>query len=152
MEAVKTKGGLRIELIESGNGQTFFRNGSAQMTPVTAVALHLIGEELKSLRTPIIIEGHTDSQQFGTDASYTNWELSADRANAARRMLEAVGVDANRIIEVRGMADRNLRVPTNPSDQANRRISILLPFTVLPGEEDPAGTLAPGAAEVKSST
>ncbi|MGI8510646.1 MAG: flagellar motor protein MotB [Gemmatimonadaceae bacterium] len=156
VEAVKTKGGLRIELIESGNGQTFFRNGSAQMTPVMVVALHLIGQELKSLRTPIIIEGHTDSQQFGSDAAYTNWELSADRANAARRTLEAVGVDANRIIEVRGMADRNLRVPTNPMDQANRRISILLPFTVLPGEEErdgaPAGAPPPDAAAVKSST
>lgn len=152
VEAVKTRGGLRIELIESGNGQTFFRNGSAEMTPMTAVALHLIGEELKSLRTPIIIEGHTDSQPFGNDASYTNWELSADRANAARRMLEAVGVDPKRIIEVRGMADRNLRVPSNPMDQANRRISILLPFTVLPGEEDPASSLTPDAAEVRSST
>ncbi|MGI9090206.1 MAG: flagellar motor protein MotB [Gemmatimonadaceae bacterium] len=152
VEAVKTRGGLRIELIESGNGQTFFRNGSAQMTPVTAVALHLIGEELKSLRTPIIIEGHTDSQPFGTDAAYTNWELSADRANAARRMIEAVGVDPARIIEVRGMADRNPRIPSNTMDQANRRISILLPFTVLPGEEDPANSLTPDAAEVKSST
>ncbi|MGI8766460.1 MAG: flagellar motor protein MotB [Gemmatimonadaceae bacterium] len=152
VEAVKTRGGLRIELIESGNGQTFFHNGSAQMTPVTVIALHLIGEELKSLRTPIIIEGHTDSQPFGTDAAYTNWELSADRANAARRMIEAVGVDPSRIVEVRGMADRNPRIPSNTTDQANRRISILLPFTVLPGEEDPANSLTPNAAEVKSST
>lgn len=152
VEAVKTKGGLRIELIESGNGQTFFRNGSAEMTPVTAVALHLIGEELKSLRTSIIIEGHTDAQQFGTDAAYTNWELSADRANAARRMLESVGVDSRRIVEVRGMADRHLRVPSNPLDAANRRISILIPFTVMPGEDDPANTLTPDAAEVRSSS
>ncbi len=88
IEAVKTKSGLRIELIESGNGQTFFRNGSAAMLPVTDTALRLIGEELKELQTPIIIEGHTDAQQFGHDAAYTNWELSADRANAARRVLQ----------------------------------------------------------------
>lgn len=152
VEVVKTKSGLRIELIESRSGQTFFHNGSAQMTPVTVLALKLIGEELKSLRTPIIIEGHTDSQKFGADASYTNWELSADRANAARRMLEAVGVDPARIVEVRGMADRDLRVPSNPMDPANRRISILLPFTVKSGEEDPADALTPDAAVVKSAT
>lgn len=152
IEAVKTKAGLRIELIESGNGQTFFPNGSAVMTPVMITVLHLIGEELKGLRTPLIIEGHTDARSFGDDASYTNWELSADRANAARRELEAVGIDPQRIIEVRGMADKHLRVPSNPLDPANRRISILLPFTVLPGEEDPANLAGPNAAVVNSST
>jgi chemotaxis protein MotB len=152
IEAVKTKAGLRIELIESGNGQTFFPNGSAVMTPVTATVLRLIGEELKGLRTPLIIEGHTDARSFGLSASYTNWELSADRANAARRMLESVGVDPKRIIEVRGMADKHLRVPDNPYDPANRRISILLPFSVLPGEENPADLVGPNAAVVHSST
>lgn len=152
VEAVKTRAGLRIELIESESGQTFFLNGSAQMTPITVDALKLIGEELKSMRTPIIIEGHTDAMPFGTNAAYTNWELSADRANAARRELEAVGVDPARIQEVRGMADRDLRVPSRPNDPANRRISILLPFTVMPGEEDPTQSVGPDAAVVKSST
>ena len=152
VEAVKTRAGLRIELIESESGQTFFENGSPHMTPAAVTALSLIGEELKSLRTPIIIEGHTDAMPFGTDASYTNWELSADRANAARRQLEADGIDPSRIAEVRGMADRNLRVPARPNDPANRRISILLPFSVQDGEEDPAQTLTPDAAIVKSST
>jgi chemotaxis protein MotB len=138
IEAVKTKSGLRIELIESGNGQTFFANGSAVMTPITVSVLQLIGIELKPLRTSIVIEGHTDARNYAVQTGYGNWELSADRANAARRELEATGVDPKRIIEVRGMADRNLRVPSNPLSPANRRISILLPFTVLPGEEDPA--------------
>lgn len=151
VEAVNTKAGLRIELIESGNGQTFFENGSAQMKPITAEVLALIGEELKSLRTPIIIEGHTDSRSYASQAGYGNWELSADRANAARRALEAVGVDPKRVIEVRGMADRNLRIPDKPYDPANRRISILLPFTILPGEEAPALPMNSEAAEVKSS-
>jgi len=152
IEAVKTRDGLRIELIESGSGQTFFPNGSARMNPITVTALKAIGDELKTLQTPLIIEGHTDAQKFGTSATYTNWELSADRANAARRELEAVGVDSKRILEVRGMADRDLRVPDRPMDPANRRISILLPFTVLPGEEDPAASLGPDVAEVHSST
>jgi len=151
VEAVKTKAGLRIELIESGNGQTFFPNGSSTMTPVTISVLRVIGEELKGLRTPLIIEGHTDARAFGDNASYTNWELSSDRANAARRELEAVGIDPSRIIEVRGMADKHLRVPKNPLDPANRRISILLPFTVLPGEEDPGNLVGPNSAIVHST-
>lgn len=152
IEAVQTKSGLRIELIESGSGQTFFQNGSAEPLPITVAALRLIGAELSRLQTPIIIEGHTDSQQFGTNASYTNWELSSDRANAARRLVEAAGVDPSRIVEVRGMADRDLRVPSNPMDPANRRISILLPFTVLPGEADPAEAVSGDAAIVKRSS
>lgn len=141
IEAVRTNSGLRIELIESGNGQTFFPNGSATMTPVSTLVLRLIGEELLELKAPIILEGHTDSHPFGTDATYTNWELSADRANAARRALEAVGIQRERVVEVRGMADRHLRVTSDPLDPANRRISILLPFTVREGEEDPANVL-----------
>jgi len=152
IEAVKTKSGLRIELIETKSGQTFFRNGSAQMLPITVAALQLIGTELSQLQTPIIIEGHTDSQQFGSSATYTNWELSSDRANAARRMIEAAGVDPSRIVEVRGMADRDLRVPSNPMDPANRRISILLPFTVLPDEPDTSDPVSGDASIVKRSS
>ena len=157
IEAVKTRSGLRIELIETGSGQTFFRNGSAEMMPITVAALRLIGAELSQLRAPLVIEGHTDSQQFGESARYTNWELSADRANAARRMLEASGVDPSRITEVRGMADRDLRVPSNPMDPANRRISILLPFTNIDGEsatpDSPSGEgIAPNASIVKQSS
>lgn len=151
IEAVTTKNGLRIELIETGSGQTFFRNGSAEMMPITVAALRLIGAELSQLQTPVIIEGHTDSQQFGNAASYTNWELSSDRANAARRMIEAAGVDPSRIVEVRGMADRDLRVPSNPMDPANRRISILLPFTV-PGDVDPAEPVSGDASIIKQSS
>ena len=156
IEAVKTKSGLRIELIETGSGQTFFRNGSAEMTPITVSALKLIGAELSQLQTPMVIEGHTDSEQFGQSATYTNWELSADRANAARRMIEASGVDPSRISEVRGMADRDLRVPSNPTDPANRRISILLPFTDVRGDDmrdgPPSEPVSNGAAIVRRSS
>jgi chemotaxis protein MotB len=152
IEAVQTKAGLRIELIESGTGQTFFPNGSAQPTPTTIAALRLIGSELSEMQTPLIIEGHTDSQQFGSTAAYTNWELSSDRANAARRLVEGAGVEPSRIVEVRGMADRDLRVPSNPLDPANRRISILLPFTVLPGETDPSDAVGGDASIVKRSS
>lgn len=99
------------------------------MTPTGISVLSLIGEELARLETPMILEGHTDSYSFNPDATYTNWELSSDRANAARRILEQIGVASQRVTEVKGFADRKLRIPENPYDPANRRISILLPFT-----------------------
>ncbi len=129
IETVMTAGGLRIELIESNSGQSFFENGSAQMTSLGTQALSLIGEELKGLGANLVLEGHTDSRPFGADARYTNWELSADRANAARRALEGAGVSKDRIVEVKGYADRSLRIPNNPYAPGNRRISILLPFS-----------------------
>jgi chemotaxis protein MotB len=152
IETVQTKAGLRIELIESGTGQTFFPNGSAVMNPVTVMALRLIGEELKALHAPIIIEGHTDARSFGEGDSYTNWELSADRANAARRMLESTGITADRVIEVRGMADRDLRVPSDPMNPSNRRISILLPFTTPENTAEPEDRLESHASVVRRAT
>jgi chemotaxis protein MotB len=67
---------------------------------------------------------------------YSNWELSADRANAARRTMEAAGLNGARVVEVRGMADRQLRNPGNPLDPRNRRITILLPFVTPPADAD----------------
>jgi chemotaxis protein MotB len=132
VEVVVTKDGLRIELIETGTGDVFFPLGSTQMKPAAAIALQLIAPELDALTNPVVLEGHTDAARFGTSASYTNWELSSERANAARRVLEAAGLPAERVVEVRGLADRHLRVAENPLDPANRRISVLLPYTKLP--------------------
>lgn len=132
VEVVVTTEGLRIELIESGSGDTYFPLSSARLKPTTALVLQIVGSELAMLSHPIILEGHTDAAQFGPDATYTNWELSADRANAARRVLEVTGVDQGRLAEVRGYADRRLRVPSDPTSAANRRISLLLPFTNMP--------------------
>jgi chemotaxis protein MotB len=127
-----TNDGLRIELIESGSGDVYFPSGSALIKPAVALVLQVVGSELASLSHPIVLEGHTDAAKFGVDASYTNWELSADRANAARRVLEATGVASERLVEVRGYADKRLRVPNDPNAAANRRISVLLPFTQVP--------------------
>ncbi len=132
VEVVVTKEGLRIELIESGTGDTYFPLSSARIKPATALVLQIVGTELATLSHPIVIEGHTDAAQFDPEATYTNWELSADRANAARRVLEASGVGEGRLAEVRGYADRRLRLPTQPTAAANRRISLLLPFTNMP--------------------
>lgn len=123
---------LRIELVEGSDGDTFFPSGSALMKPAATLALSLIAKELGELAHGVVIEGHTDGAPLARAVGYSNWDLSADRANAARRVLEAASLPARRIVEVRGLADRNPRVPENPMSPANRRITVLLPFTVLP--------------------
>lgn len=129
VEVTVTESGLRIELIEGGRGDTFFGIGSAAPTERARKALDVIAGELVGLPNPIVLEGHTDAAQYGASGQYSNWELSADRANAARRILESAGVGSDRIGGVRGLADRNLRVADDPLDPRNRRISILIPFT-----------------------
>ena len=128
VEIVLGDNGLRIELIETGNGEELFVRGSAEMTPAARSAISIVGSELKGMRSPVAVEGHTDATRYAPGARYTNWELSGDRANAARRQLEQVGVAAGRINEVRGYADTRLRNPLFPLAHENRRISILLQF------------------------
>jgi chemotaxis protein MotB len=144
-----TQEGLRIELVEGNAGDTYFPSGSAKMKSVTMLALQLVGSELSKLQHPVILEGHTDAAPFGKDASYTNWELSADRANAARRVLEGAGLEADRVQEVRGYGATHLRVLDDPMASANRRISILLPYTNVP---EPAGANAEALAANKKDS
>jgi chemotaxis protein MotB len=120
-----TAEGLRIEMIEDKEG-TFYQSGSAKLSESGQQLLALLAAELKTLPNPLLIEGHTDARQYSTDTSYSNWELSADRANAARRLLQEHGVRANQVTQVRGYADQMPRVKDNPSDPSNRRISILV--------------------------
>ena len=138
IEIVRTKAGLRIELAEGKSGQEFFEVASATMTTTMKKTLEIVAQELAPLQNPVIVEGHTDASQYA--GMYSNWELSADRANAARRVMEASGLDGARVIEVRGMADRELRNPHNPLDPRNRRITIMLPFTT----DDPGVPSASG--------
>lgn len=127
--------GLRIELVESGAGDTYFQLGSSTMQPAAAIALRLIAPALGATTNRVVVEGHTDAARFGADHAYGNWELSGERANAARRVLEASGLPARRVTEVRGLADREPRVPDDPYAAANRRITVFLPYTVgEPGE------------------
>ena len=127
VEITVTRNGLRIELIEDESGDTFFPISSPVMTEMGHVALEAIAGELKGLENPIVIDGHTDAARYA-NKQYTNWELSADRANAARRILEEYGLDPTRITEVTGLADKQLKYPNDPLNPSNRRISILLPF------------------------
>jgi chemotaxis protein MotB len=124
VEMTVTGEGLRIELLESESG-TFFESGSSQPTGEGKQLLAVLAAELAKLKNNITAEGHTDAQPFAS-GSYGNWELSADRANAARRLLELAGVDPSHIIAVRGFAATRLRKPIAPADPSNRRISIIV--------------------------
>jgi chemotaxis protein MotB len=156
IEITITPEGLRIELIEDKNG-TFYQLGSAHLSDSGQELLALLAGELKTLPNNLI-EGHTDATPYSTDNSYTNWELSADRANSARRLLQQDGVRDNQVTQVRGYADQLLRVKSNPYDPSNRRISILVknsegPVPALPGSRvvDAPLQAASAAGEAKTS-
>ena len=161
IEITITPEGLRIELIEGKDG-TFYELGSAKLSASGQELLSLLAKELKTLPNSLLIEGHTDSTPYSNDAGYSNWDLSADRANSARRLLQQDGVRANQVTQVRGYADQMLRVKDNPTDPSNRRISILVKndsesvptlsaasvvngSTPLPGAQKPPAPAANGA-------
>ena len=120
--------GLRIELSESETG-TFFDSGSAQPTPNGREILTLLAKQLGQLPNKIFIEGHTDSKPFGRGGNFTNWELSANRANQCRQLMQANGVRPDQVSQVRGYADQSLRDPLHPEDPRNRRISVIVRYT-----------------------
>jgi chemotaxis protein MotB len=133
--------GLMIELVESSQ-PLFFESGSARVPADAAHLLGLIAGELGKLPNSIIVEGHTDREPFARGATYSNWELSADRANAARRLLEANGVRPSQVLQVRGYADQQLRMPDDPTHYTNRRVAIRVayreidPVVAEPGIDD----------------
>jgi chemotaxis protein MotB len=143
IEVVLTPDGLRIELREGSDGGTFFTIGGDGVNPATRNALRVVAESIEGLPNHVVIEGHTDSANYGSD-SYTNWELSVDRANAARRVLLESGLDRDRVVEVRGYADRQPLDPTRPLDPSNRRVSILIPYMQQVDSGDGAGPLDGG--------
>ena len=142
IEITITPEGLRIELLEDKNG-TFYEIGSPRLSHSGQELLALLAGELKTLPNALLIEGHTDAAPYSSDAAYTNWELSADRANAARRLMQQDGVRADQVTQVRGYADQMLRVKENPYDPSNRRISILV-------KNDPARAPDPAQSNPKA--
>lgn len=125
IEMTITPEGLRIEMLESKNG-TFYEIGSPKLSAQGQELIKLLGGELKTLPNKMLIEGHTDATPYSSDNNYSNWDLSADRANAARRLLQQSGVRSDQVTQVRGYADQMLRNKANPTDPSNRRISILV--------------------------
>ena len=133
-----TNEGLRIELTESAAG-TFFDSGSARISSDGGDLLKLLAQELGKLPNHLAIEGHTDSKQYPPAAVYTNWELSADRANAARRLMQENGIRTDQVTQVRGFADQKLRKPDSPTDPSNRRISLIVQYLPKKPEPEPTG-------------
>ncbi len=88
-----------------------------------------IGYDVKNLPNKVVVEGHTDSRMYnGSIKDYDNFDLSAERANSAKRALEEGGIPENQIDEIRGYADKRLRNPEDPFSVVNRRISIILKY------------------------
>ena len=141
-----TAEGLRIDLLETKRG-LFFDTGNPKPTEAGGELLKVLAAELVKLPNKIVIEGHTDSTPYGRP-DYSNWELSSDRANAARRLLTESGLDDSRISQVRGFADQRLLLKDDPTNPSNRRISIIVRNQGLDQhEEDVAGTPPPAPAK-----
>jgi len=135
IEMTVTSEGLRIELLESKNG-TFFETGSPSLNGDGKDLLVTLSQELGKLPNKISIEGHTDSNPYNGRPEYSNWELSTDRANTARRMMQENGLRADQVTQVRGYADQKLRVVANPLDPSNRRISLIVQYVVKEDDDD----------------
>lgn len=137
-----TTEGLRIDLIETERG-LFFETGNPKPTDAGTELIKALATELTKLPNKVAIEGHTDSTPFGR-SDYSNWELSADRANAARRILAESGLADNRISQVRGFADQRLLKKDDPTSPSNRRISIIVRNDGLDQQEEAMAQTAPG--------
>ena len=129
-----TAEGLRIDLLETQRG-LFFETGNPKPTEAGTELIRLLAKELLKLPNKVAIEGHTDSTPYGR-TDYSNWELSADRANSARRILTAEGVNDDRISQVRGFADQRLLLKAEPNNPSNRRISIIVRNLGLDQQEE----------------
>jgi chemotaxis protein MotB len=151
IEITITDEGLRIELMESEKG-TFFQLGSAQPTPALKDLLQALSPELGSLPNKVSIEGHTDSKPYSQTNSYDNWDLSSDRANEARRMMQKEGVRKDQFSQVRGFADQRLRLADHPEDPSNRRVSLIVQYQIQNNAEVPLAKdikHSPGVASAK---
>ena len=133
-----TPEGLRIELMEGKEG-TFFQSGVAAPSDNGKEILVTLAQELGKLPNTISIEGHTDAKPFASANGYSNWELSADRANAARRLMQQNGLGPKQVSQVRGYADQHLRKGTDPEDPSNRRISLIVQYLPKPEAEKAGG-------------
>jgi chemotaxis protein MotB len=129
VKMIVTGEGLRVELLESDVG-TFFESGSPAPTEKATMLLGTLAQEIGKLPNKVFIEGHTDAKPFTGD--YGNWELSSDRANTARRVMQMYGVRQDQVAQVRGFSDQSLRVADNPADPSNRRISIIIKYLDAP--------------------
>jgi len=144
IEMTVTSEGLRIELLESAGG-TFFDSGSATLNQSGRELLTLLAAELGKVPNHVSVEGHTDAKPYSGKGNYSNWELSADRANAARRLMQQSGLRGDQVSQVRGFADQHLRTATDSLDPSNRRVSIIVQY--ISNNTDETGPLVKDGKE-----
>lgn len=123
--------GLRIELLEKEKGM-FFESGSSIPSEFGKEIIAKMSAELAKLPNNVLIEGHTDAKPFSKEGGYSNWELSTDRANAARRVMSDSGLRKDQVKQVRGFADQRLMDEKDPNAPKNRRISIIVQYQQAP--------------------
>ncbi|PPQ27615.1 flagellar motor protein MotB [Rhodopila globiformis] len=119
-----TEDGLRIQIFDR-DGEPMFAAGSYEPTPRLSMILGVVSEVLATVQNSIIISGHTDAQALQRP-NYSNWELSADRANAVRRRMVADGLATSRFVDVEGRAATEPLVPQDPDNPRNRRIAVTI--------------------------
>jgi chemotaxis protein MotB len=127
MKMTVTSEGLRVELLENEKG-TFFQSGSAIPSADGREILETMGKHLGGVKNLVVVEGHTDARPYTSRSGYSNWELSGDRANAARRIMQQNGLGADQVVQVRGFADQQLRMPEDPNNASNRRVTIIVKY------------------------
>ncbi len=121
----QTPEGMRIQIVDQ-EGRPMFKPGGSEPLPRTRVLLQQVAKIVNRLPNRVTISGHTDSAAFERADGYSNWELSSDRANAARRIILKAGVDSDRLYQVAGKAGSEPLFPDDPFMSSNRRISIVL--------------------------
>lgn len=144
-----TPEGLRIDLIEGASG-TFFESGSSVLNGDGQDLLSTLAAQLGKLPNKISVEGHTDAKPYVVDNNYGNWELSADRANSARRLLQRSGIAADQITEVRGFADQRPLDGKNPFDPSNRRVSLVVHYLSAGEDKENQAALSGLAQQAQS--
>ncbi|HKM36874.1 MAG TPA: flagellar motor protein MotB [Thiopseudomonas sp.] len=136
-----TRDGLRIQITDAAN-RPMFDLGSARLQPYFEDILYIMADTMRAVPNKISIGGHTDAKPFASNSGFGNWELSANRANAARRALHAGGLDDDKIAQVAGYASSTLFDQADPYSPNNRRIDILVltkrAQQVIEGVEDAA--------------
>ena len=141
-----TDEGLRIQIQDKAT-QVLFDSGSAKIKPQTLAILKEIAKELGKLPNHMVVGGHTDSQQYSSGAAYSNWELSADRANAARRAMEASGLRVGQVKKVTGYSDTKPMEGLEPGDPKQRRISIVVLSSATEAAETERQKVKPAKGE-----
>jgi chemotaxis protein MotB len=139
-----TAEGLRIELVETEKG-TFFDIGSKEPNADGRDLLIALAKELGKFPNKLSIEGHTDSKPYSGSLGYSNWDLSSDRANATRKLIQANGVRPDQVSQIRGFADQLLKYPKDPENSANRRISMIIQYLPHDAPDQLAVPAQPGA-------